>query len=100
MAHDISFTDSSNGQTFGFFFGYAGGIFYTAFDAHHLDAGISGANGGVTRSADEVRRAIEIIKTSPVYTSYPDPERLHDIVEKLEAFLKQKPNGYAFIHFS
>lgn len=102
MAHDISFTDGDDpeGEPFAFFFGYAGGIFYTAFDAEELDGGMSGTNEGVTRSAAEVRQAIETIKASPVYSTYPDPERIPEVIRELEAFLERKPNGRVFIHYS
>lgn len=98
MAHDISFSDADNeDEPFAFFFGYARGIFYTAFEAEHLDNGMSGANEGVTRSAAQVRQAIATIKASPVFTTYSDPDRIPEVIRELEAFLERnQTDGFLF----
>jgi len=108
MAHDVGFyeydpkKDDINkvGNTIGFFFGYAGGIFYEAFDADELDGGVSGINRGVARTAEQVRQAIETIKQSKVFKTYPDPRRISMILDTLEQYLQQHPQGMMYIHFS
>lgn len=110
MAHDIGFyeffpfkegtEDDKTGDTIGYFFGFAGGLFYDVFDAHHCNGGCSGTNEGVIRTAVQLKDAIERIKSAPVYTQYPDPKRLVEIVNKLEQYLETHPDGHIFIHYS
>lgn len=108
MSHDIGFydldtyneKDPDKIEVITYFFGYAGGIFYEAFDATEFDMGVSGSNQGVTRTAELLRQGIELIKASPVYTNYPDPDRIPATIRDLEAFLERKPNGRVFIHYS
>lgn len=100
MAHDIGFYDADTKEVVTFFFGYAGGIFYEAFDAEHCDGGMSGTNRGVTRNAEQVRQALEKIKSSKIYTSYPDPDRLPDVVTSIEQYLDAHPNAKILIHYS
>ena len=109
MSHGIGFYEypvqiigeqAKIGKNIGYFFGYARGIFYRAFQAQHCDDGFSGSNMGVIRTADQVRQALEIIRTDPIYTTYPDPKRISDIVEKLETYLEHSPDGKIYIHFS
>jgi len=69
MAHDFSCTSSID-QT-EFFFGYAGGVVYDAFNARAFDAGSSGNGQSKAVTVDEIRAAIEFLKddsrsTSPV----------------------------------
>lgn len=110
MAHDIGFYGYRHGEphpksqepddTIGYFFGYAQGIFYTAFNATHCDNGISGANRGVLRSADQAQHAVKVINDSGIPDTYPDPGRIQEILEKLEQYLDEYPNCYLLIHYS
>lgn len=100
MAHDIGFYDRDTEENITYFFGYAQGIFYEAFNAQHCNAGVSGSNQGVTRTAIQVRQALVFIKTSRAYASYPDPGRIKETIDKLEAYLEQNPDARIFIHFS
>ena len=63
MAHDFSCTSSID-QT-EFFFGYANGVVYDAFDARAFDAGSSGYGQSKAVTADEIRTAVEFLKKDP-----------------------------------
>lgn len=60
MAHDVGFLNADNRSDESFyFFGYCGGIFYSTFDAHHLNNGVSGANGTVLKDRVTVLAGFE-----------------------------------------
>ena len=100
MPHDVGFYDAHTRDNVAFYFGYAEGIFYRAFDAEHLNAGISGADASVTRTAQEVRTAIATIQASPVYQTEPDAESLSIAVGALENWLQRNPDGELMVHYS
>ena len=60
MAHDFSCTSSID-QT-EYFFGYANGVVYDAFNARAFNAGPSGSGHSKAVTADEIRAAIEFLK--------------------------------------
>lgn len=89
MAHDFSIS-SSTGKT-EFFFGYAGGVVYDAFNARAFDAGSSGNGGGKTVTAEEVRSAIDFLKADSRSTS-----PVIDLVNKMEGLLGSHADGVTY----
>ncbi|MNF73794.1 hypothetical protein D3C84_558050 [compost metagenome] len=69
MAHDFSCTSSID-QTV-YFFGYANGVVYDAFDARSFNAGSSGNGSSKKVTVEEIEAAIQFLNddsrsTSPV----------------------------------
>lgn len=80
MAHDFSCTSSID-QT-EFFFGYAGGVLYDAFNARAFNAGSSGNGQCKAVTVDEIRSAIEFLKDDRRSTS-----DVIELAEKLDNML-------------
>lgn len=84
MAHDFCITridESGERREHAFFFGYAGGLMYWAFDAMNHDARVSGDNGREVYDYKTTRQSLE--KAIVVFDriGYPDPHRLDGIKE-------------------
>jgi len=102
MAHDTGFfdVDSPDHEMIACFFGYAGGVFYSAFGAEECNAGVSGNNQGVVRTADDVLQGLCHIENSGCLLSYPDPKRITDVIRKVRAYIHTHPECHIMIHYS
>lgn len=96
MSHDVAFYDSQTMENVTICFEYMNGIFYRAFDAESLNRGVSGADETVTRTAAEVRTALEMIKAE----TGTEAGRLSMTIEAVEKWLNANPDGEMVIHFS
>ena len=105
MAHDVGFykydaTGKHSDNAIAYFFGYASGLLYRAFDATECDAGVSGTCEGVTRSAEQMRSGVAALRNADMHTSHPHFQQLHETIEKLNAYLDDHPDASVFVHFS
>ena len=98
MAHDVRFTSMVTGEKF-YFFGYAEGIVYDAFDAQRFNNGVSGSNEGKWVSRETVKEAMEIFHTDPRAVNYPDPRRFPDLISNLNKWLDKNEERLS-LHFS
>lgn len=80
MAHDFGIRNTKN-EEWAFFFGYANGLMYEAFDEQRHNAGFSGDGGKETRSWRLTERALSYAIGKFDRMGYPDPNRMDDIKE-------------------
>lgn len=100
MAHDVSFYDYESRKPICYFFGYAEGIMYRAFDATQCDAGLSGNGTGVVRNKKDILKGIDRIKRSGIPDSYLDPTRFDDVLKKIPKHLEENPDTKIVIIYS
>ena len=82
MAHDFCITridESGERRESAYFFGYAEGLMYRAFNATSHDAFLSGDNGKEVYDYETTRSALEKAISTFDRMDYPDPHRLDDI---------------------
>ena len=78
MAHDFGIRNTKK-KDFTYFFGYAEGLMYEAFDEQKHNAFASGDNGRETKTKEETERALDKAISKFDKINYPDPGRLDDI---------------------
>jgi hypothetical protein len=111
MSHDVGFypypeTENDDDNAITYFFGYATGIFYRAFKAQHLNNGVSGANDGVIRSPEEIKKALEYIYNDPAYYTCPMTQEskgfqdVRQVIDTLACYMQAHPDQSIFIHYS
>ena len=100
MAHDVEFHDTKTRKHICYFFGYAFGIMYKAFDATHCNNGFSGSNETVVRSAAQIREGVQRIYESGVIANYLDPKRITTACDALLTYIDAHPDARITIWYS
>ena len=99
MAHDFGIRNTKK-REFSYFFGYADGLMYRAFDEQKHDNVISGDNGTETKTKAETERALDRAIKEFDGMGYPDPTRLDDIKKFRQEMADDEPTDTYEIWFS
>lgn len=80
MSHDFRIRCIKGDQIIkAYFFGYADGIIYHAFNDHKFNNGVSGSGETSIHTWEEVDEALPLIFNSPACKRYPDPTRFDEL---------------------
>lgn len=90
MAHDFMIQAGSERT---YFFGYAEGFLYRAFNATEHNAGVSGDGTSITISEEEMRSGLDRAEREWSKLGYPDQTRFDDILEFKRRFDAGKLSG-------
>lgn len=99
MAHDFGIRNKKK-KEFTYFFGYANGLMYRAFNEQKHDAIFSGDNGIETKTKEETEKALDKAIREFDNMNYPDPNRLDDIKKFRQDMAGDDPNDMYEIWYS
>ena len=91
MAHDFGINNKRK-KNYTFFFGYADGLMYRAFNEQKHDAIFSGDGGKEEKTKAETEKALDFAIKEFDRMGYPDPSRMDDIKQFRKEMLSD-PEG-------
>ena len=94
MAHDFGIKRKN--ERYKYFFGYANGMMYEAFNHMECNYGLSGSGSCFTIDKDTAIRGLERAHEIFISINYPDPTRFDDLLEFLET-IKNDPEDTEYI---
>ena len=98
MSHDFGIRNTKK-KDFAWFFGFANGLMYHAFDEIKHYAGVSGDGRSEIKSYAETEKALDWAISEFDSMGYPDPNRLDQIKEFRQNMAADAPSDFYEVWF-
>ena len=100
MAHDFMIATKGENRKHAFFFGYAEGIFYSAFDKNEANGGVSGMGISYEISHSEAEQGLKEVIEKFDQMNYPDPTRADSIKDFYKNHVLENPEEIYVLDYS